>query len=422
MFVSFKWSLIADRLINQLSAPNYRRYISLQKSAVSRLLMTMTAVSLFKYIFKLCIQKEFCLMLRKSEYICLDFKSMAVRPRRSCTPVDSFLFRVHSCRILFFFYDCQKWNAIRGPWYWLVLGAFGVPLLQVCVWEYLKKAHITKSRCWTQWNGKANVRGKCCTFFTQPCGAEFDCRSCLEKKKSLLVYFIVFAFETSSRRWYDRSADRQLTQRAAFQMVRFWNVLSNEMEKRCLYGAVMMHAAVLSLPYRRDVSFNVLQSRGPIRSHVAPGDWSLHGRRRDGGEGGGGGERLGVHHILPISLQFQTTGPGEMTVGAANCEINWTCDPRGRDQHPASRKRVCNHSYISSWERNSRAPRRRPESAVSFLDKMSPDVAELHLTCVTLQQSVWDVLSRCRLSLEAFLQREVGFVGRSIVSSLWRVL
>ena len=178
-----------------------------------------------------------------------------------------------------------------------------------------------------------------------------------------------------------------------------------------------MHAAVLSLPYRRDVSFNVLQSRGRIRSHVAPGDWSLHGRRRDGGEGGGGGgggggERLGVHHSLPISLQFQTTGPGEMTVGAANCEINWTCDPRGRDQHPASRKRVCNHSYISSWERNSRAQRRRPESAVSFLDKMSPDVAELHLTCATLQQSVWDVLSRRRLLLEALLRREVGQIHR----------
>lgn len=28
------------------------------------------------------------------------------------------------------------------------------------------------------------------------------------------------------------------------------------------------------------------------------------------------------HHILPISLRFQTTGPGGTTVGAANCEIN----------------------------------------------------------------------------------------------------
>lgn len=75
--------------------------------------------------------------------------------------------------------------------------------------------------------------------------------------------------------------------------------------------------------YRCDVSFNMLQSHGPIRSDVAAGEWSLHGwrgwRRRGGG---GGAERLGVHHILPISLQFQTTGPGEMTVGAANCEIN----------------------------------------------------------------------------------------------------
>lgn len=46
------------------------------------------------------------------------------------------------------------------------------------------------------------------------------------------------------------------------------------------------------------------------------------------GGGGDGGEEekerlwLAVHHILPISLQFQTTGPDEMTVGAANCEIN----------------------------------------------------------------------------------------------------
>lgn len=87
----------------------------------------------------------------------------------------------------------------------------------------------------------------------------------------------------------------------------------------------MMHAAVSSLPYRHDVSFNMLQSRSPIRSDVAPGEWSLHGWRgwRRGG-GGGGVERLrlAVHHILPISPQFQTTGPGEMTVGAANCEIN----------------------------------------------------------------------------------------------------
>ena len=43
---------------------------------------------------------------------------------------------------------------------------------------------------------------------------------------------------------------------------------------------------------------------------------------RDGDEEGKERLGLGVHHILPISLQFQTTGPGEMTVGAANCEIN----------------------------------------------------------------------------------------------------
>lgn len=70
----------------------------------------------------------------------------------------------------------------------------------------------------------------------------------------------------------------------------------------------------------------MLQSRGPIISHVAPGEWSLHGLEGMEAKGGGGRaewlEGGGVHHILPISLQFQTTGPGEMTVGAANCEIN----------------------------------------------------------------------------------------------------
>lgn len=293
-----------------------------------------------------------------------------------------------------------------------MLGAFGVPLLQVCVWEYLKKLISQKSRCWTQWNGKANVRGKCCTFFTQPCGAKFDCRSCLEKKKLTgIFYFCIRDFITPMIRSICRPSINSTLQRAAFQMARFWNVLSNEMEKRCLYGAVMMHAAVLSLPYRRDVSFNVLQSRGPIRSHVAPGDWSLHGRRRDGGEGGGGGggERLGVSIIFfPFLSSSRQQAPAKWLWVPPTVKLIELVIRGGRDQHPASRKRVCNHSYISSWERNSRAPRRRPESAVSFLDKMSPDVAELHLTCVTLQQSVWDVLSRCRLSLEALLQRDLS--------------
>lgn len=90
------------------------------------------------------------------------------------------------------------------------------------------------------------------------------------------------------------------------------------MEKRRLYEAVMMRAAASSLPYRHDVRFNMLQSRGPIRSHVAPGEWSLHGWRGwMRGGGGGGGD-----HILPISVQFQSTGPGKMTVGSSNCEIN----------------------------------------------------------------------------------------------------
>lgn len=84
----------------------------------------------------------------------------------------------------------------------------------------------------------------------------------------------------------------------------------------------MMHAAVSSLPYHYDVSFNMLQSCVPIRSNVAPGEWSLHGWKGDGGEEEMERLWLGMHHILPISLQFQTTGSGEMTAGAANCEIN----------------------------------------------------------------------------------------------------
>lgn len=84
----------------------------------------------------------------------------------------------------------------------------------------------------------------------------------------------------------------------------------------------MMHASISSLPYRHDVSFNMLQSRGPIRSDVALGEWSLHGWRGWRRGGGAGRPRTQAHHILPISLQFQTAGPGEMTVGAANCEIN----------------------------------------------------------------------------------------------------
>lgn len=232
------------------------------------------------------------------------------------------------------------------------------------------------------------------------------------KKKKLtgIFYFCIRDFITPMIRSICRPSINSTLQRAAFQMARFWNVLSNEMEKRCLYGAVMMHAAVLSLPYRRDVSFNVLQSRGPIRSHVAPGDWSLHGRRRDGGAGGGGGgERLGVSIIFfPFLSSSRQQAPAKWLWVPPTVKLIELVIRGGRDQHPASRKRVCNHSYISSWERNSRAPRRRPESAVSFLDKMSPDVAELHLTCVTLQQSVWDVLSRCRLSLEALLQRDLS--------------
>lgn len=276
------------------------------------------------------------------------------------------------------------------------------------IWKssYHKKVGVGLSEMEKPMSGESVVR-----FFTQPCGAEFDCRSCLEKKKLTgIFYFCIRDFITPMIRSICRPSINSTLQRAAFQMARFWNVLSNEMEKRCLYGAVMMHAAVLSLPYRRDVSFNVLQSRGPIRSHVAPGDWSLHGRRRDGGAGGGGGgERLGVSIIFfPFLSSSRQQAPAKWLWVPPTVKLIELVIRGGRDQHPASRKRVCNHSYISSWERNSRAPRRRPESAVSFLDKMSPDVAELHLTCVTLQQSVWDVLSRCRLSLEALLQRDLS--------------
>lgn len=53
---------------------------------------------------------------------------------------------------------------------------------------------------------------------------------------------------------------------------------------------------------------------------------------------------------------------------------------------------------------------------VSFLDKMSPDVAEPRLTWLTLQQRELDVLSRCWLLLEALFWREVWFVHRAISS------
>ena len=79
-----------------------------------------------------------------------------------------------------------------------------------------EKAHITKKSELDSVKWKSQRPGRVLYVFTQPCGAEFDCRSCLEK--SLLVYFI-FAFETSSSRWYDRSADRQLTR--LFSELRF---------------------------------------------------------------------------------------------------------------------------------------------------------------------------------------------------------
>lgn len=61
------------------------------------------------------------------------------------------------------------------------------------------------------------------------------------------------------------------------------------------------------------------------------------------------------------------------------------------------RRCVCIHAYISPWQRNSQAQRRWPDPWSVFLDKMSLDVAKLHLTCVTLLQNVRDVLSCRRL-------------------------
>lgn len=90
-------------------------------------------------------------------------------------------------------------------------------------------------------------------------------------------------------------------------------------------------------------------------SRIGDGGWGGRGRRRGGAES----LRLGVHHILPISLQPQTTGPGKMTAGAANCEINWTCDPRGRDQHPARGGECASVLTLAPWQRNSRAQRQR---------------------------------------------------------------
>ena len=61
------------------------------------------------------------------------------------------------------------------------------------------------------------------------------------------------------------------------------------------------------------------------------------------------------------------------------------------------------HSLMSEEQQSPEAP---TGSVVSFLDKMSPDVAELHLTCVTLLQSVRDMLSCCWLLLEALFWKE----------------
>ena len=176
----------------------------------------------------------------------------------------------------------------------------------------------------------------------------------------------------------------------------------------------------LIVAYRRDVSFNMLQSRGPIRSDVAPGERRLHGwkgYRR----GGGGAERLrlGVHHILPISLRFQTTGPGEMTVGAANCEINWTCDPRGRDQHPA-RGGECASALTLAHDKGTAKSRGSDRIRGQFTgqDVCGHGWASLDL-CDIAAECVRRVVLLLALGSGAFFWWGMGFIHRSIRST-WR--
>lgn len=124
---------------------------------------------------------------------------------------------------------------------------------------------------------------------------------------------------------------------------------------------------------------------------------------------------LWAHHILPIFLQLQTTGPGEMTAGAADCEINWTCDPKGRDQHPAWGGECTFVLTLAHDKGTAKAtgddwicgqfPRR---------DVSSNGWAALDSYDIVI---VWDVLPRCWLLLEALFWREIGYVHRSTMSS-----
>lgn len=88
-------------------------------------------------------------------------------------------------------------------------------------------------------------------------------------------------------------------------------------------------AVIWALICRRAVALSDQMWLRAIAGFMGGGDWE------EGGAGAAERRQLRVLHILPVSVHFQTTRPGEMTAGAANCEINWTCDPKGRDQHPA---------------------------------------------------------------------------------------
>lgn len=180
-----------------------------------------------------------------------------------------------------------------GTEYWVVVG-FWSAAIPLYVFENVPNVHIT----------------------SQPMSREDFIHSLSNVELNLAsghvwkaYQFILFAFETTSNWWL--ICRLSINNNSLMNSDKFQHFLLNEMEKRCLYGAVMMHAAVSSLPYRRDVSFNMLQSCGPIRSDVAPGEWSLHGWRgwRRGGKRSGCGSGCVV--FLPFLSSSRQQAPAK---------------------------------------------------------------------------------------------------------------
>lgn len=113
-----------------------------------------------------------------------------------------------------------------------------------------------------------------------------------------------------------------------------------------LGAALMTRATISSLPLcGGDVSFNVLPSHRPIRSHVAPG----RARPLTGGEcrtePDGGGRR---HRFLPVSPHKHAPPTKRPPVPPTVKLIELAMRRRG-DQQPAQggeRGRACIRSYI----------------------------------------------------------------------------